>query len=246
MKILFFAYLLCFLIATKIAFADIYRYVSKDGVECYTDRPLSKKSVLVFREPRKKATKPKSANLTAPKKNALASSSDRSKKSFVLPVNGVISSTVGLRYDPIDGTLRNHNGVDIAVPQGTPVKPVASGVVAYSGIRGGYGNIVIVEHDGGMTTLYAHNHVNLVATGDRVGTNTTIASSGSTGRSTGPHLHFEAWLGSENITEQVLDNPSCAWKYSIAEGILKKSNPVRKIIMADGTILLTNLPLMHP
>lgn len=112
-------------------------------------------------------------------------------KKLSLPVSGKITSSFGLRIDPIDGKLRHHNGIDIAVPEGTPVKPVLSGKVVYSGYKGGYGNCVIVEHENGVQTIYAHNSKNLVKTGDTVTSETVIALSGSTGRTTGPHLHFE-------------------------------------------------------
>ncbi|MGB9822403.1 M23 family metallopeptidase [Thermodesulfovibrio sp.] len=108
-----------------------------------------------------------------------------------LPVSGRITSSFGLRIDPIDGKLRHHNGIDIAVPEGTPVKPVLSGKVVYSGWRGGYGNCVIVDHGNGIQTVYAHNSKNLVKTGDTVTPQSVVALSGSTGRTTGPHLHFE-------------------------------------------------------
>ncbi|ODA44180.1 peptidase M23 [Thermodesulfovibrio sp. N1] len=112
-------------------------------------------------------------------------------KKISLPVKGVITSQFGLRLDPIDGKRRHHNGIDIAVPEGTPVRPVLSGKVIYSGYSKGYGNCVIVEHEDGIQTLYAHNSKNLVKTGDTVTPEMVIAFSGSTGRTTGPHLHFE-------------------------------------------------------
>jgi len=112
-------------------------------------------------------------------------------KKISLPVKGVITSQFGLRLDPIDGKRRHHNGIDIAVPEGTPVRPVLSGKVIYSGYSKGYGNFVIVEHEDGIQTLYAHNSKNLVKVGDIVTPETFIALSGSTGRTTGPHLHFE-------------------------------------------------------
>ncbi|MBI3592378.1 MAG: M23 family metallopeptidase [Nitrospirae bacterium] len=108
-----------------------------------------------------------------------------------LPLTGKITSDYGLRHDPIDGKLRHHNGIDIAAPEGTPVEPVASGRVVFSGFSEGYGNYVIMEHENGLTSLYAHNSVNYVKTGDVVDKGKIIALSGSTGRSTGPHLHFE-------------------------------------------------------
>lgn len=108
-----------------------------------------------------------------------------------LPVEGKITSGYGLRHDPIDGKPRHHNGIDIAVPERTSITPAAAGRVVYSGFSPGYGNCVIIAHDNGLTSLYGHNSVNLVKTGDVVDKTMVIALSGSTGRSTGPHLHFE-------------------------------------------------------
>jgi murein DD-endopeptidase MepM/ murein hydrolase activator NlpD len=107
------------------------------------------------------------------------------------PAEGKITSRYGLRYDPIDGRLKHHNGVDIAMPEGSPIRSVAAGRVVFSGFSSGYGKTVIVEHENGLTSLYAHNSINLVKVGDVVDERKVIALSGSTGRSTGPHLHFE-------------------------------------------------------
>lgn len=112
-------------------------------------------------------------------------------KKLSLPVDGYISSKFGFRIDPIDGKRRHHNGIDIAVPEGTSIKPVLPGKVVYSGYSKGYGNCVIIEHEDGIQTVYAHNSKNLVKVGDTVTSDTVIALSGSTGRTTGPHLHFE-------------------------------------------------------
>jgi murein DD-endopeptidase MepM/ murein hydrolase activator NlpD len=112
-------------------------------------------------------------------------------KHLFLPVKGEITSRFGLRIDPIDGKRRHHNGIDIAVPEGTKINPVLPGKVIYSGYSKGYGNCVIVEHEGRIQTVYAHNLKNLVKVGDLVSSDTVIALSGSTGRTTGPHLHFE-------------------------------------------------------
>ncbi|HOP40033.1 MAG TPA: M23 family metallopeptidase [Geobacteraceae bacterium] len=252
MKTILTLHILLLLVAANKASADIYRYISKDGVECYTDAPVNRESVIVIHERRKSRKSVKKTKdgkyIKSPANKSFSKSISMNAKGILvsLPVEGVISSPVGLRYDPIDGMLRNHTGVDIAVPDGTPIKPVAPGIILYSGTRGGYGNLVIIEHEGGMTTLYAHNRANLVIRGDRVDKNTTIALSGSTGRSTGPHLHFEAWLDGQNITAQVLSEPGMVRKVPIEGTVVRKSRPMRKIIMADGTILLTNLPLVHP
>lgn len=108
-----------------------------------------------------------------------------------LPAQGKITSHFGLRRDPFDGRLRQHNGIDIALKEGTEIKAAASGTVVFSGEAKGYGKVVIVEHERGISTLYGHNSVNLVKKGDKVEAGQTIALSGSTGRATGPHLHFE-------------------------------------------------------
>jgi murein DD-endopeptidase MepM/ murein hydrolase activator NlpD len=232
--------------------ADFYKYVNKDGVECYTDAPASRKAVLVLRESRATAKAPVKSTVVLPpslRENPStppAKQRVRDSKTSLLPVSGIISSVVGLRYDPINGMLRNHNGIDIAVPEGTAVKSVAPGVVSFSGSRNGYGNMVLVEHDDGITTLYAHNRENLVSTGTRVDRYSIVAHSGSTGRSTGPHLHFEAWYGGENITSEFLGDRSVTQRYSSGVASLRRKNPIRKVVMADGSILLTNIPLVHP
>ena len=105
---------------------------------------------------------------------------------------GVLTSGPGLRLDPFgSGRMVQHNGWDIAVPTGTPVYPTQDGTVYYAGPYKGYGNLVAVEHGQGFLTLYGHNSEILVKTGQRVDTKTIIARAGSTGRSTGPHVHYE-------------------------------------------------------
>ncbi len=108
-----------------------------------------------------------------------------------LPVDGRVSSPTGWRRDPITGEVRYHRGTDIAAPKGTPIQAVSGGRVVESGVKGGYGDAVVVEAYDGRKMLYAHNLVNHVAVGDRVRQGEVIAQVGSTGRSTGPHVHFE-------------------------------------------------------
>lgn len=129
-------------------------------------------------------------------------------KNLSLPVKGQITSRFGLRIDPIDGKLRHHNGIDIAVPKGTKVNPVLPGKVIYSGYSNGYGNCVIIEHEGGIQTVYAHNSKNLVKVGDIVSKDDVIALSGATGRTTGPHLHFEVRKQGVPLNPYVLLNNS--------------------------------------
>lgn len=113
------------------------------------------------------------------------------KLSFSWPVVGRLVSGFGRRLHPILRRYRNHTGIDIAVRSGTPVKAAESGLVLHSGWLGGYGKTVIIDHGGGMSTLYAHNSSLSVSTGQTVTKGQVIALSGSTGLSTGPHVHFE-------------------------------------------------------
>lgn len=112
---------------------------------------------------------------------------------ITLPVaNGVVTSGVGLRVDPFgSGKLVFHRGIDIAVPVGTPVHAVRKGRVVFAGDHRGYGATVILEHANGDRTLYGHNALIQVRPGELVESGTVVAFSGNTGRSTGPHVHFE-------------------------------------------------------
>ncbi len=105
--------------------------------------------------------------------------------------SGWLSSPFGLRTDPFLGDERFHAGVDFAARAGTAVVAVASGVVTYSGPRYGYGTMVEIDHGSGLVTRYAHNQSNLVEVGEPVVKGAAIAKVGSSGRSTGPHVHFE-------------------------------------------------------
>ena len=106
-------------------------------------------------------------------------------------LHGYMSSPFGRRTDPLSGRLSVHKGVDFAAKAGSDVVAVAAGVVTASGRRSGYGNTVEISHADGYVTLYAHNQRNLVQVGDLVQRGQVIAKVGSTGRSTGSHVHFE-------------------------------------------------------
>ncbi len=105
--------------------------------------------------------------------------------------NGYISSGYGVRMDPFTGEEGIHKGVDFAAPAGSDVLAVAAGIVTWAGPREGYGNLVEINHGKGYSTRYAHNETILVKVGDEVQRGQAIATVGSTGRSTGPHVHFE-------------------------------------------------------
>jgi murein DD-endopeptidase MepM/ murein hydrolase activator NlpD len=161
------------------------------------------------------------------------------------PVGGIITSGVGMRIDPIDGKFRHHNGIDIAIPEGTPVMAVAPGVVVYSGQRPGYGYTVLVEHYNGMISLYGHNSRLEAIQGQAVDQNTVIAISGNTGRSTGPHLHFEAWQSGTNVTPAFMPGSGMQLpKTQLAS--VKHRISFRKEILADGSVLFTNIPSSVP
>ncbi len=109
----------------------------------------------------------------------------RLRRAFSWPVRGTLTSRFGRRWG------RLHEGIDIGVDTGTPVRAAAAGVVSYAGWGGGYGYLVIIDHGNGVETRYAHNSRILVEVGQHVERGEVISQSGSTGRSTGPHVHFE-------------------------------------------------------
>lgn len=107
------------------------------------------------------------------------------------PYSGEITSPFGWRTHPIFGTARFHSGIDLGADYGDPIVAADGGVVIYADWMGGYGKAVIIDHGNGISTLYAHNSDLVVGEGQRVGKGQQVALAGSTGYSTGPHLHFE-------------------------------------------------------
>ena len=107
------------------------------------------------------------------------------------PVSGEITSPYGYRVHPIYGTTIYHSGIDIGVDEGTPVHAADGGVVVWSGWMGGYGYAVVIDHGNGLSTLYGHNSELAVDEGQSVAKGQVISYAGSTGNSTGPHVHFE-------------------------------------------------------
>lgn len=108
-----------------------------------------------------------------------------------LTTGGVVTSTFGMRRHPISGRRSMHKGIDISGKHGSDIVAMADGLVIFSGRKSGYGKIVEIRHPDGLETRYAHNSRNLVSEGDLVTKGQVIAKLGSTGRSTGPHVHFE-------------------------------------------------------
>ncbi len=115
------------------------------------------------------------------------------------PVPGYVSSRYGYRDHPKSGRRQLHTGVDISTPLGTEILATADGVVTFSGTTRNSGNVVVIEHGRGFSTAYAHNKENLVEVGHRVRRGETVGLAGSTGRSTGPHVHYEIWNDGRHV-----------------------------------------------
>ena len=122
---------------------------------------------------------------------AQTSTGGRAPGQLVRPVPGAISAGFGPRYHPILGYTRMHNGVDMNCNSGDSIVAAQDGTVILAGAKGGFGKTVVIDHGGGMVTLYAHQSGYAVSTGDRVSAGQTVGYCGSTGLSTSPHLHFE-------------------------------------------------------
>jgi murein DD-endopeptidase MepM/ murein hydrolase activator NlpD len=120
-----------------------------------------------------------------------------------MPFHGRITSTFGHRENPFGGAnVETHKGLDIAGPLGSPVKAMAMGTVEFAGHRGGFGNCIMIKHANGFETLYGHLSKILVRVGDKIEIGQTIGKVGSTGRSTGPHLHYEIHKNGQKINPQ--------------------------------------------
>ena len=116
--------------------------------------------------------------------------------------SGWISSLYGYRKDPFTGKRAFHKGIDIAGKEGSKVMAVASGVVSFAGSKSGFGMMVEIRHGNGYTTRYGHNKKLFVETGDLITKGEVIGLLGSTGRSTGPHVHFEVALNDKTVDPQ--------------------------------------------
>jgi murein DD-endopeptidase MepM/ murein hydrolase activator NlpD len=144
-------------------------------------------------EPPSLDPKPVTAATRAARPRPARASRARSAPAWVLPASGSLSSRFGPRWGSF------HPGIDIAAPTGDPIKTAAAGVVTTAGWGGGYGNVVRVQHPGGITTVYAHMSRIDVTPGQSVATGELLGQIGSTGFSTGPHLHFEVRVDDQAI-----------------------------------------------
>ena len=115
------------------------------------------------------------------------------------PLGGPITSPFGWRVHPITGASRFHSGIDIGGDYGDTIHAAGAGIVSYAGWISGYGYAVIIDHGGGISTLYGHNQALLVSEGQSVSQGQAIAECGSTGNSTGPHCHFEVRVDGEPV-----------------------------------------------
>jgi murein DD-endopeptidase MepM/ murein hydrolase activator NlpD len=136
------------------------------------------------------------------------SSSDGGGGGFVVPVDGWKSSDFGWRRHPIYGTMRLHGGTDFAAGTGSTIHAADSGTVVYAGWSSGYGQLTCISHGGGLSTCYAHQSKIWVHDGEHVDRDEGIGAVGSTGDSTGPHLHFEVRVHGERVNP-VGYLPSC-------------------------------------
>ncbi len=118
---------------------------------------------------------------------------------FGWPVAGTISSSYGYRNHPVYEERKFHTGVDLSVPSGSTVKATADGIVSFAGWTENSGIVVVAEHGHGFRTAYAHNRKALVRVGQRIARGDAIAMSGSTGVSTGPHVHYEIWRNGRHM-----------------------------------------------
>jgi murein DD-endopeptidase MepM/ murein hydrolase activator NlpD len=145
-----------------------------------------------------------------------------------LPIAAPVSSPFGYRADPLSGARRFHAGVDIAAAYGREVPSAGAGRVVFSGAQGGYGNTVVVEHPGGIRTRYAHLSSVQVDVGVRVDAGTVVGRVGSTGRSTGPHLHFEVLQDGQPVNPAV-----AATRFA---GLLKFSGVVADLPVSQPSV----------
>jgi murein DD-endopeptidase MepM/ murein hydrolase activator NlpD len=208
-------------LSAKVAF--LQRTVDKLGVMAGLEHSLPEPAAGVGGVPSTESVAPSAdrASLTT-LDNQLATLTERSRhierhyrdQSMLLaatpsiwPVRGYLSATFGNRIDPFTNQRDFHSGIDISTPLGTKIQAPADGVVVALGVKGGYGLTLIIEHDFGIVTRYGHMQAFNVRPGQRVRRGDVLGFVGNTGRSTGPHLHYEVWVRdqAQNPIHYILD-----------------------------------------
>jgi len=193
-------------------FQEIFNeYVIKDGDTLYkiakehlkkNSQNVSENQISSLVDNLSKINNIKNPNLIFPNQVISFNNIEKDNKighTLLTPVDGNITSKFGMRRDPFTKEVKFHSGIDIAAPEGTPIKAAENGKVVFSGVQNGYGNIVVIQHKDGIVTKYAHNSKNIVKVGDIVKKGQVISLIGQTGRSTGPHLHFEVLSGDKHV-----------------------------------------------
>lgn len=174
----------------------------KDEFEAQLER-LQRQSAAITESLRQRASTPSPAAPPAASGGAgpAAPAPARAPGRLLLPVPGApITSAFGPRVHPVYGTVRMHTGIDYGADSGTPIRAAGDGVVISSGWLGDYGIATMIDHGGGIVTVYAHQSATVVAAGQRVSAGSTIGRVGSTGASTGPHLHFEVRVDGDPVS----------------------------------------------
>ncbi len=181
--------------------AELAQLIERQAVQLDVQAELRKR--IDAYEAEADAFEAESAEFTALLRSATAEATglapgSASLEGYIMPTDGRIGSGFGPRLHPIFGSVRKHTGVDIGAASGDPIWAAKDGRVIFAGTKGGYGNAVVLIHgDGQVSTLYAHMSKILVAVGDVVDQGEVIGKIGSTGNSTGPHLHFEVRVNGE-------------------------------------------------
>lgn len=189
-----------FVLAAKLLGGNFYVELKKlytDAFEQHTsvDEVLGDEAVLF---------KYSEENLTLPVALAMGSISPEVINELIWPVDGEITSGYGYRVHPISGEYLMHKGTDIAEDKGTGIKSALDGIVKEIDYNNSYGNYIIISHGGGFETLYAHCEEIYSTVGEEVKQGDIVAAVGSTGRSTGPHVHFEIRISGETIDPEWL------------------------------------------
>ncbi|MCS7184963.1 MAG: M23 family metallopeptidase [bacterium] len=137
----------------------------------------------------------------------------------IWPAQGYKTSHFGYRLDPLYGGFEFHHGVDISGDYGQPIRATADGIVEYTGWLGGYGRLVIIDHGFGFKTRYGHCSKILVKPGDKVKRGDKIATIGSTGKATGPHVHYEVFFRGKSVNPGRFLNEEIAYTISLSKNI---------------------------